>query len=149
MKLLRITLMLATVLLLAACAANRAATTQREQAKLVAVHAAAGEPVNSFNFVTDTLYSWEPLSESELLVYTRPNQAWLLNVGACTELPYAIAIGLTSRLNQVSLLDRVVLYGNGANYPCSIRKIQPVNVKQLKRTMEQRPGGKIMPEPSK
>lgn len=146
MKLLRMTLMLAPMLLLTACAANRAAA-QRDQAKLAAVHAAAGEPVGSFNYMASTLYSWEPLSDNELLIYTRPNKAWLLNVGLCPELPYTVAIGLTSHVGQVSSgLDSVIV--QGANFPCHIQKIQPVNVDQLKQ-IEQRPGGKMVPESGK
>ncbi|HET8553949.1 MAG TPA: DUF6491 family protein [Rhodanobacteraceae bacterium] len=147
MKHLRMLLLLAPVMLLGACAANHA-RAQRDQAHLAAVHAAAGKPVGSFNYMMSTLYSWEPLSENELLIYTRPDKAWLLNVGLCQELPYTTAIGLTSHVGQVSSgLDSVIVHGG--NFPCHIQEIRPVDVKLLKQKMEQRSGGKVVPEPGK
>ena len=143
----RLLFLLVPVMLLGACAANHA-RAQRDQAHLAAVHAAAGKPVGSFNYMMSTLYSWEPLSENELLIYTRPDKAWLLNVGLCQELPYTTAIGLTSHVGQVSTgLDSVVV--NRGNFPCRIQKIQPVDVKLLKQKMAQRPGGKMVPESDK
>lgn len=147
MKFLRLLSLLVLAMLLGACAANHA-RAQRDQARLAAVHAAAGKPVGSFNYMMSTLYSWQPLSEHELLIYTRPDKAWLLNVGVCPELPYTPAIGLTSHVGQVSTgLDSVIV--NRGNFPCHIQKIQPVDVKLLKQKMAQRPGGKVVPEPGK
>ena len=54
---------------------------QRVQQRQAAYAAAAGAPVRSFNYFS--LYSWEPLSDTELAVYTRPNQAYLLDLGGC------------------------------------------------------------------
>jgi hypothetical protein len=144
MKTLWMTTLLALLVVLGGCAANHA-RAQRDQAHLQAVEAAAGKPVGAFSYVTNTLYSWEPLSRSELLIYTRPNQAWLLNVGLCQELPYTTAIGLTSHVGQVSTLrDSVIV--QRALHPCTIQKIQPVDVSQLKHHMSTRGGAKIMPE---
>ncbi len=131
-------------LLLAGCAASQA-RYQQEQARLAAIHAAAGKPVGSFNFFTRTVWSWEPLNEQELIVYTRPNQAWLLNVGLCPQLPYTTSIGLTSHIGQVSTMRDSVLV-HGGSFPCTIQKIQPVDVSQLKQQMRQRKGGTIVPE---
>lgn len=139
---LRLLVLVLSALLLAACAANQA----RVQQHLAAIHAAAGEPVGSFNYMANTLYSWEPLSENELLVYTRPNRAWLLDVGLCPRLPSAFAIGLTSHVGQVSShLDKVIV--QGAMHPCYIQKIRPVDVNRLKKA-EQRSGGKVVAEPA-
>lgn len=137
---------LLALLLVAGCAANHA-RYQREQARLAAIHAAAGKPVSSFNYMAMTMYSWEPLSEHELLVYTRPDKAWLLDVGLCPQLPYAVAIGLTSHAGQVGTMLDSVLVGGGS-FPCSIQKIRPVDVGELKRKMEARKGAKIVPEPA-
>ncbi|HET7266501.1 MAG TPA: DUF6491 family protein [Oleiagrimonas sp.] len=134
------------VLLLAGCTAFHA-RYQREQARLSAIHAAAGKPVSSFNYMATTMYSWEPLNEHELLVYTRPNQAWLLNVGLCPQLPYTVAIGLTSHVGQVSTMLDSVLVG-GSSFPCTIQKIQPVDVGELKQRMQARKGAKIVPAPA-
>ncbi|HEX7339641.1 MAG TPA: DUF6491 family protein [Rhodanobacteraceae bacterium] len=130
-------------LLLAGCslAMPRA---EREHAYLAAVHAAAGKPVDSFTFVSGSLYSWRPLDENEVLVYTRPRKAWLLNVGLCPELPYTPTIGLTSHVGRVSVMTDSVLVARG-HFPCRIQKIQPVDVDQLKQAMAPRKGGTITP----
>lgn len=133
-------------LLLAGCAATHA-RYQREQARLDAIHAAAGKPVGAFNFVARSIWSWEPLSEQELLVYTRPNQAWLLNVGLCPELPYTTSIALTSHVGQVSTMRDSVLVHRG-DLPCNIQKIQPVDVAALRKPMPERAGGTVQPEPA-
>lgn len=143
---LTITATLAALLLLVGCAANHA-RYQREQARLTAIHAAAGKPVGSFNYMATTMYSWEPLSEHELLVYTRPNKAWLLDVGLCPQLPYAVAIGLTSHVGQVNTMLDSVLVGGG-DFPCAIQQIRPVDVDALKRKMAAHKGAKIVPAPA-
>src|SRR5699024_9080771 len=56
---LAITVVLAALLTLVGCAANHA-RYQREQARLAAIHAAAGKPVNSFSYTATSMYSWEP-----------------------------------------------------------------------------------------
>ena len=75
--------------LLGGCATNY---PQRESQRQAAYQAATGAPVRSFRFF-GSLYSWEPLGNQQLAVYTRPNQAWLLDVPGCNELPFATAIG--------------------------------------------------------
>lgn len=69
---------LAAVFALGACSSVPYA--QRQATRLVEYTAAAGAPVSSFRFFT-TLWSWEPLGDTQLAVYTQPNQAWLLDVG--------------------------------------------------------------------
>jgi hypothetical protein len=99
-------------------------------ARQAAYDAAAGKPVNSFRFY-GSLWSWEPLGNDQLAIYTRPQQAWLLDVPGCINLGYANAIGLTSYLSQVSVgFDKVL---TGRLYPpCTITRIRPIDVKQLK-----------------
>ncbi len=136
-------LLAASFLMLAGCAAQQA-RADRDQAHLQAVHAAAGERVGSFRYTAQTLYSWEPLGERELLIYTRPNRAWLLDVGICPNLPFAQAIGLTSHTGQVSSgLDSVIVHGG--HFPCRIQGIRSVDVKKLRQAAEQRSGGKVVP----
>ena len=102
---------------------------QRMSERQAAYAAAAGAPVRSFNFFS--LYSWEPLSDTELAVYTQPNKAWLLDLGGCQELLFVNSIGLTSNLNQVMLGFDKVLTGRH-NVPCTITQIRPIDVKSLK-----------------
>jgi hypothetical protein len=130
-----IRLLLATLLatLLAACASVPYA--QRTSERQVAYAAAAGAPVRNFRFFS--LYSWEPLSDSQLAVYTRPNEAWLLDLGgACPELSFVNSIGITSNLNQVMVKFDRVLTGRD-NFPCTIMQIRPVDVKHLKAVQQQ------------
>ncbi len=116
---------------------------QREQQRQAAYLAAAGAPVQHFRFMS--LWSWEPLSDSQVVIYTRPNQAWLLDLdGACQNLQYTNAIGLTSSFGQVSTrFDKVL---TGRRYiPCTIQQIRPVDVARLK--IEQEAQRKIDSQP--
>jgi hypothetical protein len=117
---------------LAACSSVPYA--QRQQQREAAYAAAAGAPVPSFRFFN--LWSWEPLGDSALVVYTRPSQAWLLDLdGSCQNLEFTQAIGLTSNTGEVSArFDKVL---TGRRYPpCTIMRIRPVNVKQLRVAQE-------------
>ncbi|HEY0198752.1 MAG TPA: DUF6491 family protein [Rhodanobacter sp.] len=115
---------------------------QRESQRQAAYAAAAGASVRSFRFFN--LYSWEPLDNGQMAVYTKPNEAWLLDLGgACPNLEFASAIGLTSQFDQVSVGFDKVLTGRG-NYPCTITGIRPVDVSRLK--LEQQAQRKINAE---
>jgi hypothetical protein len=117
--------------------------TQRMQQRQATYAAAAGAPVRSFQFFT--LYSWEPLSDTELAVYTSPNKAWLLDVqDNCQYLSFTNAIGLTSSTSQVSVHFDKVLTGR-AYIPCMIMQIRPVDLARLK--VEQQAQRKIDQEP--
>ena len=130
--------------LLAGCASvPRAERLSQRQA---AYAAAAGAPVNSFRFYTQ-LWSWEDLGPDQVVVYTKPKEAWLLDVPGCLELPFANAIGLTSNLNQVSInFDKVITGRN--NIPCTIQRIRPVDVGRLKAVQQQQRQIKTEPRPS-
>lgn len=130
--------------LLAGCASvPRAERLSQRQA---AYAAAAGAPVNSFRFFTQ-LWSWEDLGPDQVVVYTKPKEAWLLDVPGCLELPFANAIGLTSNLNQVSInFDKVITGRN--NIPCTIQRIRPVDVGRLKAVQQQQRQIKTEPRPS-
>ncbi|GLQ48094.1 hypothetical protein GCM10007862_31450 [Dyella lipolytica] len=115
------------VALLAAC--SSAPYAQRMQQRQDAYNAAAGAPVPSFRFL-GRMWSWEPLSNSQLVVYTVPSRAYLLDVWACPNLTFANAIGLTSSIREVSAnLDKVL---TGRPYvPCPIIKIRPIDLAKL------------------
>jgi hypothetical protein len=114
--------------LLAACSSVPYA--QRSQQRLQAYDAAAGTPVRSFRFMT-RIWSWEPLSETQLVVYTVPNTAYLLTVWSCPNLPWAQAIGLTSTMRDVSVNFDKVLIGRN-DVPCTITQIRPIDLAKLK-----------------
>jgi hypothetical protein len=116
---------------------------QRESQRQAAYAAAAGAPVRSFRFFN--LYSWEPLGNGRLAIYTKANEAWLIDLGGgCPNLDFANAIGLTSNLNQVMVGFDKVLTGRDT-YPCTITGIRPVDVKRLK--LEQEAQRKINAQP--
>ncbi len=134
-------IVLALVGALAACSSVPYA--QRQQQREAAYAAAAGAPVRSFHFFN--LWSWEPLSDSRVAIYTRPNQAWLLDLdGHCQNLEFTSAIGITSNTGEVSVrFDKVL---TGRRYlPCTIMQIRPVDVKRLR--IEQEAQRKINAEP--
>lgn len=120
---------------------------QRQAERLAEYTAAAGAPVPSFRFLA--LYSWEPLSDTELAVYTRPNKAWLLNVdGGCPALAYAPSIGVTSYLRQVSInFDKILTGRNG--FPCTITRIRPLDMQHLKAAQKARREVHAQPRPAK
>jgi hypothetical protein len=125
----------ALLLGLSCAACSSVPYAQRMSERQAAYAAAAGAPVRSFRFFS--LYSWEPLGDTELAVYTQPNKAWLLDLGGCQELRFVNSIGLTSNLNQVMVGFDKVLTGRH-NFPCTITQIRPVDVKSLKLAQQQR-----------
>jgi hypothetical protein len=116
--------------MLGACATSGPTYSQRMQQRQAAYATAAGAPVRSFQFFN--LWSWEPLSNTQLAVYTRPNQAWLVDVeDNCQNLWFTNTIGLTANASQVQVhFDKVL---TGRTYiPCTIMQIRPVDLARLK-----------------
>jgi len=111
-------------------------TTRMEQ-RQQAYAAAAGAPVNNFHYFS--LWSWEPLSDNQLAVYTRANEAWLIDLdGHCRNLEFTNHIALTSSASEVSAkFDRVITGGGDA--PCFIKQIRPVDVKKLDSPQQGKP----------
>lgn len=128
---------LAVVAALSACTRVGKDYTSRMDARQQAYAAAAGEPVSSFHYFS--LWSWEPLSDSELAIYTRANEAWLLDLdGKCRNLEFTNHIELTSSASEVSAkFDRVIT--GGADAPCFIKQIRPVDIKKLNSPQEGKP----------
>jgi hypothetical protein len=118
---------------LAACASVPYA--QRLQQRQQAYSAAAGAPVQSFRLVLGSIYSWEPLSDTQLVVYTQPTRAYLLDVWPCSNLTFTNGIGLTSFANQVQVGFDKIFTGRGY-VPCMIKQIRPVDLAQFKLEKE-------------
>ncbi|GLQ99625.1 DUF6491 family protein [Dyella mobilis] len=104
---------------------------QRQQQRQQAYNASAGAPVQSFRLILSGFYSWEPLSDTQLVIYTQPTRAYLLDVWPCTNLTFASGIGLTSFANQVQVGFDQIFTGRGY-VPCRIKQIRPVDLAQLK-----------------
>jgi putative hemolysin len=96
----------------------------------------AGEPVKSFRYFGN-INGWTPLDETSLVVWTRPTQAYLLELtGPCRDLDYAPAITLTNMMGEVSArFDKVLIHGGGSGQamPCWIEEIRPVDVKAVRQ----------------
>lgn len=130
-RLLPLALVVATTL--AACASGpRMSDTER--LALFTEH--AGEPVNSFRYF-NRLSGWTSLGNNALAVWTRPSEAFLLQLtGPCNDLAFAHAISVTSRMSTVSArFDSVIPRGPGMSniqIPCRIQTIRPVNVAAMR-----------------
>lgn len=126
----RMLLAAATMLGVAACATGRISDDER----LAIYRANAGEPVNSFRYF-GRLDGWTSLGDSALAVWTRPNEAWLLELGSrCPELDFAMAITVTNQAGTVySRFDKVQPLGQGAvSIPCIIQQIRPLDTRAIK-----------------
>jgi hypothetical protein len=113
---------------------------------LYAAH--AGAPVPSFRSL-GRFDNWEPLGDDVLAVWTRPNQAWLLELyGPCDGLEYSVAIGVTDHAGQVEAgLDRVLVsHPSPVQAPCTIRTIRPLDVSAIKQA-EHAAGAAKQPAP--
>lgn len=124
--------MLTILFALAACATHPA---QRDAERLVLYRAHAAAPVPSFHYF-GRLNGWTPLGDSALVVWTRPGEAYLLELaGRCPYLDFASAISLGNQSGRVyARFDKVTVIGRGLNaFPCHIRQIQPVDVKAIKQ----------------
>ena len=122
---------LAMGLVLAGCASGR--LTSAERLDLYRAH--AGPPQNSMQYF-GSLNGWTELGDSALAVWTRPSEAYLLELrGPCYGLSYATAIGLTSQMGQVSSrFDKVLGRDptSGPSVPCFIGSIRKLDVKALR-----------------
>jgi Family of unknown function (DUF6491) len=111
--------------------------TARIEARQQAYAVAAGVPVNSFHYFS--LWSWEPLSDEQLAVYTRSNEAWLLDLdGKCRNLQFTNHIGLTSSASEVSAKFDRVITGPG-DAPCFIKQIRPIDLAKLDSPQQGKP----------
>lgn len=128
------TLALAALLGLSACATGSGYGTTaaaRADGKLALYRGHAGAPVAWIPF-SSSIDNWTYLGPTTLAVWTRPSEAWLLELDApCRDLQYAQAIGFDSRGPQVTAgFDSVVVVSRAAApyLPCRIRTIQPLDV---------------------
>ena len=112
----------------AACAADGDGPRARDAARLALYSEHAGAPVKDFHFWT--LDRWDVLGPLDLVVWTKPNEAFLLHVTRpCTGLDFAQTIGLTSTQQRVySRFDSVLF----ENQRCRIDSIRPVDGKGYK-----------------
>lgn len=132
-----LTLMLtaAGALALSACATNGIPRSQVAAANVQAYNDAAGAPVSSLTKMGANFQSWESLSKEQLVVYTRPNQAYLLTVAHCPPLEFSHAIRVSDSMGRVQTnFDRVYPLDRSpmAEIGCPIRTIQPVDMAKFR-----------------
>ena len=126
--LLRFVLVIVSLLVLGACAADGRGPRQRELARLERFERFAGPPVDSFRFWQ--MDRWESLGPDSVAIWTRPNEAWLLTVRQpCHGLEFAMAIGLSSTVNRVSRLHDEVRF---EQQRCRIEQIRPIDVRAMR-----------------
>jgi hypothetical protein len=118
------------VLLAAGCATTGPSDAQ--QLALYREH--AGEPVKDLRY-SRQLTRWTALGDDAVAVWTKPNEAYLLELGSCTGLGGASTILITNLMGQVSAgLDRVQVIDRprGFNTTCRIQTIRPLDTKALR-----------------
>lgn len=130
-----------TLALVAAFALSACATGgEQSDAEALALHRAhAGQPVDSFSYF-GSINGWNPLGDRALVVWTRPSEAWLLELsGPCRDLEFTPSIGLTGNMNRVhARFDKVLVNSrDGMSFPCQIQQIQPLDVKALRASQKQ------------
>jgi hypothetical protein len=121
---------LSAFLLLTGCASTR----MGEAEKLAIYQAAAGKPVGSFSYL-GSISGWTPLDDSNIAVWTRPREAWLLTFhGRCEDIDFTPVIGLTSQANRVYAgFDKVLVHNHDAiQIPCRIREIRELDTTKIK-----------------
>ena len=141
----RLMLGLIAGLVLAGCAST---PNQSDAEKLALYQSHAGEPVSGFQYF-GSINGWTPLGDNALVVWTRPSQAYLLELfGPCMDLDYAMAISLSNQMSRVSArFDNVYVHGGGSStmrMPCRIETIRPLDVKALRQTQKELREAKVV-----
>lgn len=138
---------------LAAALTGCSSTPKLTEAERLALYQAhAGAEVRSFR-MWGRLDGWTPLGNRALVVWTRPQEAWLLDLmGPCQDLDYATAIALTSNTSQVyarfdSVMPLGSMVGQVGRIPCRIGSIRPLDTKALKQAREQLREAQATPRP--
>jgi hypothetical protein len=87
-----------------------------------------GEPIRGFTaFRTQ---SWQPVSRSQLILWTSINDAYLLTISNnCPDLMFTDSVRVTSTASNISTLDQVLVRGDR----CPIQKIQPIDIRQWRK----------------
>lgn len=113
------------------CATNPA---QRDAERLALYRGHAGEPVDTIRYPA-RYTGWTPLGDEALALWTRPGEAWLLELsGPCQNLDYALTISIRSRSGWLtSRFDDIYAHHSGMiPVPCRIQTIRPLDVKAIR-----------------
>jgi hypothetical protein len=124
-------MMMGATLALGACAS----TGLGDDEKLEIYRTHAGAPVDSFQYF-GSINGWTPLGDSAIAIWTRPSQAYLLDLyGPCSDIEYTPVISISNRMGRVySRFDKVMVRNRGSiDMPCNIKQIRPLDVKAIKQ----------------
>jgi len=121
--------------LLAGCASS---THQSDEERRAQYAAYAGPPIQQFTWL-GRFDSWEPLGQSDLVVFTSPSDAYLLKVWPPCDLRFAFdgrggeTIGVTSTGGTVSArLDSVIEHSPAVGRAvCPISEIRKVDYRRM------------------
>jgi len=141
-RLTRLAALAAALALLGACAINKTAEspagsgTPAQQRSLARYLAYAGPPIPYFTWLGQ-FYSWEPLSKDQLVVFTVPDEAYLLRVWPPCDLRFVIdAIGITSTARTVyAHTDSITVNSAGTGpgrWSCPIDEIRKIDYQRMK-----------------
>lgn len=120
-------LLLATLsLLLNACASDPTLSSKRESRR-AQYNAVAGEPVDRIRAVN--IYGWTDIDREQFVLWTRPKEAWLIDLYApCVGLEFTAQIGISNFGHTIYAgTDSVVAWHDR----CRIKTIRPVDYAQL------------------
>lgn len=112
--------------------ASTAALNDDQRLALYRTH--AGEPVDSIQYL-GSYNGWTPLGDGALALWTRPSQAWLVQLfEPCTDIEYAQTIGVPNQNGRLSArFDRIHVANNGLiPLSCTIKEIRPLDVKAIR-----------------
>src|SRR5690606_18429953 len=143
-----LTAMSALALVLCACAS----TSRMSDAERLALHRAhAGAPVASMP-LRGQLDGWTSLGNGALVVWTRPREAWLLDLGGpCHDLEYATAIAVNSSFSRIqarfdSITPLGAMVGQVGRIPCRIMEIRPLDSAALKQARDELREATVLPD---
>ena len=119
-----------------------------ERASLANYTEASGPELNSFRKLGANLHSWESLSDDAVLLYTKPQQAFLVRVaGGCPGLDFANSIRVSDNMGTVSRnFDKIYPLDRSptSQFGCPISSIREVDLARYK--LLQAPFQKARPE---
>lgn len=104
--------------------------TDRLEADRVRYESYAGAPVEEISYL-GRYDGWKPLSRTQLVIWTTPWDAYLINVAApCADLPFVNRVTLTtSGLHTIHPRVDFVKVQGGWN--CQIEQIRPVDYRRM------------------
>lgn len=141
--------LLAAAFALSGCASTGPKLDDAQRLALYRGH--AGAPVDSFQYF-GRIDGWTPLGDSALAVWTKPNQAYLLELqGSCPDLDFAQAISVSNQMGRVhQRFDKVTVLGQQSiKMPCFIGRILPLDVKAIKQAQQDMRAAGTMPDEAK